>query len=126
MSEKKIWESIMAVDTMTVEEAIDIVDTMYQERYKVIEEKSEDGITIHINKIDDVKFTNLEFASIRLLREVQSIQRRIKSEINLHLDYIEKQAITSNPTLDTHFRDKEKYVVQVLQKLLKGDENNGT
>lgn len=81
MSEKKIWESIMAADTMTAEEAIDIVDTMYQERYKVIEEKSEDGIIIHINKIDDVKFTNLEFASIRLLREVQSLQRNLSNTI---------------------------------------------
>ena len=38
MSKKKVWESIMIADTMTAEEAIDIVDTMYQDRYKVIEE----------------------------------------------------------------------------------------
>lgn len=81
MSKKKVWESIMIADTMTTEEAIDIVDTMYQDRYKVIEEKSEGGILVHINKIDDVKFTNLEFASIRLLREVQSLQRNLSNTI---------------------------------------------
>lgn len=46
---------------------------------------------------------------------------KIESELNLHLYYLSNQAITSNPTLDRHFRDKEKYVVQVLQKILKGE-----
>ena len=82
MSKKKVWESIMIADTMTAEEAIDIVDTMYQDRYKVIEEKNKDGITIHVNKIDDVRFTNLEFASVRLLREVQSLQRNLSNSIS--------------------------------------------
>lgn len=82
MSKKKVWESIMIADTMTAEEAINIVDTMYQDRYKVIEEKNKEGITIHVNKIDAVRFTNLEFASVRLLREVQSLQRNLSNSIS--------------------------------------------
>lgn len=82
MSKKKVWESIMIADTMTAEEAINIVDTMYQDRYKVIEEKNKERITIHVNKIDAVRFTNLEFASVRLLREVQSLQRNLSNSIS--------------------------------------------
>lgn len=72
------WDNIMTSEKMTLEEAINIVDDMYQDRYKIIEEKTEEGTTVHLEKIDDVKFTNLEFASVRLLREVQSLQRKLK------------------------------------------------
>lgn len=124
------WDKIMTAERMTLEEAINIVDEMYQDRYKTIEEKTEEGTTIHLEKIGDVKFTNLEFASVILLREVQSLQsklensipkQKIKDKIELHKYYLLNQAITSNPTLDSHFRDKEKYVIQVLKKLLEGE-----
>lgn len=75
----KFWDQIMTIEKMTLEEAINIVDDMYQDRYKTIEEKTEEGTTVHLEKIDDVKFTNLEFASVRLLREVQSLQRKLEN-----------------------------------------------
>ena len=127
------WDKIMTTERMTLEEAINIVDEMYQDRYKTIEEKTEEGTTIHLEKIDDVKFTNLEFASVRLLREVQSLQKKLESstleqkiegEIQVHLNYLNNQATTSNPTLDKHFREKERYVIQVLRKLSEGENKN--
>ena len=123
------WDKIMTAERMTLEEAINIVDEMYQDRYKTIEEKTEEGITIFLEKIDDVKFTNLEFASVRLLREIQSLQKKLESstlkqkiegEIQVHLNYLNNQATTSNPTLDASFRDRERYVIQILKKLLEG------
>ena len=85
--------------------------------------------TRRLHGINDVKFTNLEFASVRLLREVQSLQKKlenstskqkIEDKIELHKNYLLNQAITSNRTLDAHFRDRENYVIQTLQEFLKG------
>ena len=130
---RKPWDKIMTAERMTLEEAINIVDEMYQDRYKIIEEKTEEETTIHLEKIDDVKFTNLEFASVRLLREVQSLQKKLESstleqkiegEIQVHLNYLNNQALTSNPILDKHFREKERYVIQVLRKLSEGENKN--
>ena len=69
----------MKADKMCLNEAIDIVDKMYQDRYKIVEEKD----TIYVDKLDDVKFTNLEFASVRLLREVQSLQTKLENSLNM-------------------------------------------
>ena len=71
------WEQIMTTNKMSVDEAIDIVDEMYQDRYKAIEKDD----TILVNKLDDIKFTNLEFASVILLREVQSLQSNLENSI---------------------------------------------
>lgn len=67
----------MTTNKMSVDEAIDIVDEMYQDRYKAIEKDD----TILVNKLDDIKFTNLEFASVILLREVQSLQSNLENSI---------------------------------------------
>ena len=67
----------MTTNKMSVDEAIDIVDKMYQDRYKAIEKDD----TILVNKLDDIKFTNLEFASVILLREVQSLQSNLENSI---------------------------------------------
>lgn len=47
-------------------------------------------------------------------------KQKVKDKIELHKNYLLNQAITSNPTLDSHFRDRENYVIQTLQELLKG------
>ena len=63
----------------------------------------------------------------KLLYEAAEVEKngipkqKVKDKIELHKYYLLNQAITSNPTLDSHFRDKEKYVIQVLQKLLEGE-----
>ncbi|MDO4282367.1 MAG: hypothetical protein Q4D02_01910 [Clostridia bacterium] len=73
---KAYYNKIMVQDTMSVEEAESIIDDMYQDKYKVIEEKN----TIYLDRLDDVKFTNLEFASVRMLREIQSLRRKLEEQ----------------------------------------------
>ena len=75
--EKSIWQQEMTSDKMNLEEAINIVDAMYQDRYKIIQEND----TIYVDRLKDVRFTNLEFASVILLREVQSLQSKLKNSI---------------------------------------------
>ena len=70
----KIYNQIMNKKEMTADEAIDIIDEMYQDRMKQIEENN----TIYVDKIENVEFTNLEFAGVILLREVQSLRRELK------------------------------------------------
>ena len=78
---KPYWEQIMIEEKMTIEEAETIIDDMYQDRHKIIEEGNGRGVTIHVDKLDDVKFTNLEFASVRALREIQSLRRKVENSI---------------------------------------------
>ena len=75
--EKPIWQQEMIKDKMSLEEALSIVDEMYQNKYKIIEKNN----TIYVDKLNDIKFTSLEFASVRLLREVQSLQSNLENSI---------------------------------------------
>ena len=75
--EKPIWQQEMTSDKMGLEEALNIVDVMYQDRYKIAQENN----TIYVDRLKNVEFTNLEFASVRLLREVQSLQSKLKNSI---------------------------------------------
>lgn len=75
--EKTIWEQKMTTEKMSLEEAINVVDAMYQDRYKIIEEND----TVYVDRLKDVKFTNLEFASVILLRGIQSLQSKLKNSI---------------------------------------------
>lgn len=113
------WEQIMTTNKMSVDEAIDIVDEMYQDRYKAIEKDD----TILVNKLDDIKFTNLEFASVILLREVQSLQsnlensipkQKIKEALEDIEDYFER---LNGPDKDIE------YIRQVKQELLEKEES---
>lgn len=119
-----IWNKTMTAEQMTLEEAINIVDEMYQDRYKTIEEKTVEGTTIHVEKIDDVKFTNLEFASVRLLREVQSLQRKLENSIPKQKvkDKIEKYNRKMEEDVGhPNWIIADKIVINVLQELLEGE-----
>lgn len=89
--EKPIWQQEMTTNKMSLEEALSIVDEMCQDRYKIIEKNN----TIYVDKLNDIKFTNLEFASVRLLREVQSLQYKLENSIPKQKvkDKIEKHKI---------------------------------
>ena len=71
------YNRIMNKKRMTTGEAIDIVDEMYQDRMKQIEENN----TIYTDRLDNIEFTNLEFASVILLREVQRLRREQENSI---------------------------------------------
>ena len=68
----------MTKDEMTIEEALTIIDDMYQDRYKIMSQKTEKETIVDLSKMDYIKFTNLEWASVRVLREVQSLNHKFK------------------------------------------------
>ena len=114
--EKPMWEQEMIADKMKLEEALNIVDAMYQDRYKKIEENN----TVYVDRLKDVKFTNLEFASVILLREVQSLQRKLENSI--------PKQVVINTINDNGFEvytkeygNVEVVSIDVLQELLEGE-----
>lgn len=118
--EKPMWEQEMIADKMKLEEALNIVDAMYQDRYKKIEENN----TVYVDRLKDVKFTNLEFASVILLREVQSLQRKLENSI--------PKQVVINTINDNGFEvytkeygNVEVVSIDVLQELLEGGNENG-
>lgn len=78
---KPYWEQIMTKDKMSLEEAETIINDMYQDRNKILENNN----VIDISRLDDVKFTNLEFASVRAIREIQSLERKLDNSIPVSL-----------------------------------------
>ena len=111
--EKPIWQQEMKTDKMSLEEALNVVDSMYQDRYKIIREND----TIYVDRLKDVKFTNLEFASVILLREVQSLQSKLKKSITKQ----DIKDLIENETID--ISGFECIAVEDLQELL-GEEKN--
>ena len=75
---KPYWEQIMTKDEMTIEEALTIINDMYQDRYKIMSQKTEKETIVDLSKMDYIKFTNLEWASVRVLRELQSLNHKFK------------------------------------------------
>lgn len=77
---KPYWEQIMTKDEMTIEEAETIIDDMYQDKYKIMSQKTEKETIVDLSKMDYIKFTNLEWASVRVLREVQSLRHEMEKQ----------------------------------------------
>lgn len=78
---KPYWEQIMTKDKMSLEEAETIINDMYQDRNKILENNN----VIDISRINDVIFSNLEFASVIVLREIQSLERKLENSIPVSL-----------------------------------------
>lgn len=76
----KEYNQIMEGNSMTINQAAAIIDDMYQDKFKIMEQKTETGVKIDLGKMDDIQFTILEFASVRLLREVQSLSHKLKKQ----------------------------------------------
>ena len=118
--EKLLWEQKFKANKMSVEEATDIVNEMYQERMKSI---SEDENTVNVDKLDDVKFTNLEFASVRLLREVQSLQRKLVNSIPKQkvIDKIKELKLSGGSDGKDNVENLvRELTIDILQELLEG------
>ena len=123
---KPYWEQIMTKDKMSLEEAETIINDMYQDRNKILENNN----VIDISRLDDVKFTNLEFASVRAIREIQSLERKLDNSIPVSLveekieelkEEIEQLRIERNVTYDSGiYRNQIK--IDILQELLEEGE----
>ena len=76
---------------LTLKEAEKIVDDMYQKRW--VECGIEDGNTIHMGNLDKLQYTELESASILLLRTeiiLQQENKKYKETIDKEIKLIEK------------------------------------
>lgn len=112
---KPYWEQIMTKDKMSLEEAETIINDMYQDRNKILENNN----VINISRLDDVKFTNLEFASVIAIREIQSLERKLDKSIPVSLveEKIEelKEDIKKGKTRYPYILEHK---IEVLQELL--------
>lgn len=99
---KPYWEQIMTKDKMSLEEAETIINDMYQDRNKILENNN----VIDISRLDDVKFTNLEFASVRAIREIQSLKRKLDKSIPVSL--VEEKIEKLNKQLEEDLQDERK------------------
>lgn len=116
------WNDTMVDKEMTLNDAINYVDDMYQQRMSSIQQDN----TIHVDLLDKVKFTNLEFASVRLLREVQSLQSKIDNSIEIKkaqdmLDNI-SQYFMNNPNISQ--LELYTYIVSHIISLINKEDTN--
>ena len=119
---KPYWEQIMTKDEMTIEEALTIIDDMYQDRYKIMSQKTEKETIVDLSKMDYIKFTNLEWASVRVLREVQNLNykfKKLEDKIKAKIEELENQKRQWIEDRDNKHKDSEIiYAIEVLQSLL--------
>lgn len=116
---KPYWEQIMTKDKMSLEEAETIINDMYQDRNKILENNN----VIDISRLDDVKFTNLEFASVRAIREIQSLERKLENSIPVslveetigELNKAYEDSKDENGESEYYYPD---YTIRVLEELL--------
>lgn len=76
---------------LTLEQAEEIVDNMYQSRWE--ECGVDDGNTIHMGNLDKLEYTELEKTSILLLRtelRLKNENQQLKDIINKAKEYINK------------------------------------
>ena len=103
--EDKYYNQIMTKKEMSIEEAETIIDDMYQDKYKIMEQKTEQGVVIDVSKMDEITLTNLEFASVRMLREKQILEtkyRRLQEKISEILEHY-KYTPADNPDTNVAF-----------------------
>ena len=86
---------------LTLEEAENIVDNMYQNRWK--ECGIEDGNTIHMGNLSNLKYNELESASILLLRT----EIRLKKENKILKERIEYLERSNNRREDTILEQRQ-------------------
>ena len=126
---------------LTLEEAENIVDNMYQNRWK--ECGVEEGNTIHLGNLSNLKYNELESASILLLRTEISLKREIKKlqqenqkqkevidnatkAINemIHTGYILKNDNSATEFMATGKNSEFGVRAEALLEILKGELNN--
>ena len=71
-------------------------------------QRTNTGVAIDLSKMDEVTFTNLEFASVRALREVQSLRHKIEKENRENTDY--KRVLKEN--------EKQKELIEKMKNYL--------
>ena len=100
---------------LTLKEAEKIVDDMYQKRW--VECGIEDGNNIHMGNLDKLQYTELESASILLLRTEIILQQRNKKYQEVIEKVIEK--IKKELKENNHLSYEEAFCILIALELLK-------
>ena len=113
----------MSKKELTLEEAENIVDNMYQKRW--VECGVEDVNTIHMGNLDKLHYSELERASILLLRTEMRFKRenkKYKEAIDKAIEYINLivlgEALNGEPVL---FKEEAEgqYLLSILKEVKK-------
>ncbi len=111
---------------MKINEAEKIIDSMYQNKMCSMEEKTNEGVTIHLGtKVD---FTKEEEASVILLRELQILRgkaNKYDSLVNLIKEEIKNRNIQAKEHKDNTILTiigREKEVLQKILETIGGEE----
>lgn len=107
---KKYYNKPMIKNEMSIDEAEKIIDNMYKEKYKTMEQKTEEGIIIDVSKMDGITFTNLEFASVRVLREKLIVEREKEKIENKIKEIRDKAEVMDYYTLNNVIEDLSKLI----------------
>ena len=111
---------------ITLKEAEKIVDDMYQKRW--IECGVENGNTIHMGNLDKLQYSELEKASILLLRTEIRLQSQLKKQkevIDKAIKCIDYNTKYRNGADIYQFVDIESEILEPLKFILELDEENG-
>lgn len=107
---------------LTLEEAENIVDNMYQNRWK--ECGIEDGNTIHMGNLGNLKYNELESASILLLRteirlrkENQKYKEVIDRAIEYMKDFIFEPLLTNEDRKLIMYNDNLRNFEKILKEV---------
>lgn len=103
---------------LTLEQAEEIVDNMYQSRWE--ECGVDDGNTIHMGNLDKLEYTELEKASILLLRtelRLKNENQQLKDIINKAKEYIKPKLNMKNKDGVSFLLFKRSHVEKILEIL---------
>ena len=106
---------------LTLEEAENIVDNMYQNRWK--ECGVEDGNTIHMGNLSNLKYNELESASILLLRTEIRLKKENKQLKDNWIKLKECLKDVMN-SCDADDKDFTETILDIMQELEQGSDSN--
>lgn len=103
---------------MQIEKAENIIDEMYQTKMREREEVTKDGVIINIGQ--EVEFTELEEASVIILREKLQLNRELEKKDKIIDEMaenivIQNTAINEEYAVDENMMNKQ-YVKQYYEK----------
>lgn len=98
---------------MKIDKAEEIIDNMYQKRMRQMEEKTNEGLIIHLGT--KVEFTKEEEASVILLRELQKLKRELEKKDRI-IKEMAGHIILMNDSRGLTNEEKIKYFTDMIER----------
>ena len=115
--EEKYYNQIInknIMNEMDEEEVEKIIDDMYQDKYKITEQRTEKGVVIDVSKFDDIEFTRLEYASVVALRKMQVLRHELEKQEKENTELKELYIKIAKRLEDLGYKHLAKYVVDQI------------